>query len=128
MKTKIYKAGEPIPDKWALQWQSDSMPAPAFNYFDTEAQAKAAALRMQHVYSSDFTQDFIQGYKLIDRVLQRILKRRCNKFAEEVAAATVEEYTAAEDKSEFDKGVLYGALEWLPDLPGGYGPEVDGWE
>jgi len=124
MEVKIYRAGEPIPDKWALQWQSDSMPAPAFNYFDSEAQAQAAALRMQHVYSSDFT----QGYKLIDRVLQRILKRRGSKFAEEVATATVEEYTAAKDKGEFDQGVLYGALEWIPDPPGGYGPEVAGWE
>jgi hypothetical protein len=46
MKTKIYQAGEPITDKWVLQWQSDSMPAAAFWYYDTEEEAEAARVQM----------------------------------------------------------------------------------
>ena len=72
--------------------------------------------------------DFTKGYKLIDRVLTRIKSREGGQLAEKVARATVEEYIAAPDKSEFDQGVLFGALEWLPDPVGGYGSEVDGWE
>jgi len=65
--------------------------------------------------------DFTKGYKLIDRVLTRIKNREGGKLADVVARATVEEYTQAPDKSEFDQGVLFGALEWLPDPVGGYG-------
>jgi len=46
VKAKIYQAGEPIPDKWGLQWQSDLMPGPAFLYFDTEEEAEAARVRI----------------------------------------------------------------------------------
>ena len=46
MKTKIYQAGEPMPDKWVLQWQSDSMPGPAFWYYDSQEEAEAARARM----------------------------------------------------------------------------------
>jgi hypothetical protein len=46
MKTKIYQAGEPIADKWTLQWQSESMPAAAFWYFDNKEEAEAARVRM----------------------------------------------------------------------------------
>ena len=72
--------------------------------------------------------DFTKGQRLINRVLTRINGREGSQLADKVAAATVEEYTQAPDKSEFDQGVLMGALEWLPDPAGGYGPEVDGWE
>ena len=82
--------------------------------------------------------DFTKGYKLIDRVLTRIKNREGGKLADVVARATVEEYTQAPDKSEFDQGVLMGALEWLPDPVGGYGfdketgcssqDNIDGWE
>jgi len=59
--------------------------------------------------------DFNKGYRLIDRVLQKIAKNRGQRFCEEVALATVEEYQNAPDKSEFDLGVLYGAYEYLPE-------------
>ncbi len=46
METKIYKAGKPLINKWALQWRSPSMPGPAFDYYDSKAEAEAARARM----------------------------------------------------------------------------------
>ena len=47
METKVYAAGEPIPDQWVLQWRSPSMPAPSFWYFKTRQEAKEAEQRMK---------------------------------------------------------------------------------
>ncbi len=46
MEAKVYQAGKPIPDKWALQWRSPSMPAPAFWYYDTKEEAEAARVQL----------------------------------------------------------------------------------
>jgi hypothetical protein len=46
VQAKIYQAGEPITDKWVLQWQSESMPAAAFWYYDTKEEAEAARARI----------------------------------------------------------------------------------
>ncbi len=46
MQTKVYKAGEPIPEKWVLQWRSESMPGPAFWYYKSRKEAEAAQARM----------------------------------------------------------------------------------
>ncbi len=46
-KTRIYEAGEPRVGDWVLQWQTAYMPAPAFWYFPTQAEAAACLARMQ---------------------------------------------------------------------------------
>ena len=43
MKTKIY----PVNSLWCLQWQTLSMPAPAFWYYNSEEDAKEVNLRLQ---------------------------------------------------------------------------------
>jgi len=47
VETKIYPAGEPKKGEWVLQWRSESMPAPAFWYFESKAEAEAARERMK---------------------------------------------------------------------------------
>lgn len=46
METVIRRAGPPMVGKWALQWRSPSMSAPAFWYFDSEEEAQEARARM----------------------------------------------------------------------------------
>lgn len=46
METKIYKAGKPKEGSFVLQWKSESMPGPAFWYFDSEEEAQAARAEM----------------------------------------------------------------------------------
>lgn len=50
-KTKIRKSGKPASDnpdkKWCLQWQTESMRAPAFWYYRTRKLAREARDRMK---------------------------------------------------------------------------------
>jgi hypothetical protein len=49
MRSEVYKAGPPRRGEWVFQWQTDAMPAPAFNYFKTKAEAEAAARAARRV-------------------------------------------------------------------------------
>lgn len=45
-KTRVYPAGPPLEGQWVLSWQTPIMPAPAYWYFATEAEALAAETQM----------------------------------------------------------------------------------
>ena len=53
METKIFPAGKPKEGEWVLQWRSGTMPAPAFWYYNSEAEAKADEAKLLDMHHRD---------------------------------------------------------------------------
>ena len=51
MEIELFPAGQPLEGKWCLSWRSALMPAPAFEYFDSEDEAIARGERLRKRYT-----------------------------------------------------------------------------
>ncbi len=66
------------------------------------------------------TSSLNNGMQTIEKTLNRSEQKLGAAEAKAIARATISEYVRATPKSEFDYGVLCGALDWLSQAEGLY--------
>ncbi len=69
MKTEIYPAGESGPGQWVLKWQAETMAAPVYWYYNSQAEAEAARAQMNAGDSGIGSyKNMICAYRLAEKV------------------------------------------------------------
>lgn len=112
LQTKVARtggAGTPAP--WCLQWQTDSMPAPAFWYYSCESLAKAAEEQM--------IRDHRRSAHVVVELAQAVEDRRI-VTAIQVELATDEAWRHAQgeyDAAERDSALLERIIQIVTGEP-----------